>query len=35
MGTAIAMVLPYVIIIQVIWTLLVVGWQELGIPWGF
>jgi aminobenzoyl-glutamate transport protein len=35
LGTVAAMMLPYVIIIQIIWTILLVAWQALGIPWGF
>jgi aminobenzoyl-glutamate transport protein len=34
-GTVIAMMLPYVIIIQIVWIVLLVVWQVLGLPWGF
>jgi aminobenzoyl-glutamate transport protein len=34
-GTVVAMMLPYVVIIQVIWIVLLIVWQALGIPWGF
>ena len=34
-GTVIAMMLPYVIIVQVVWMILLVIWQVLGLPWGF
>jgi aminobenzoyl-glutamate transport protein len=34
-GTVVAMMLPYVIVIQVIWMILLVVWQMLRIPWGF
>jgi aminobenzoyl-glutamate transport protein len=34
-GTVVAMMLPYVVIIQVVWIVLLVVWQMLGIPWGF
>jgi aminobenzoyl-glutamate transport protein len=34
-GTVIAMMLPYVVIIQVVWMILLVVWQLLGLPWGF
>lgn len=34
-GTVVAMMLPYVVVIQVIWIVLLVVWQVLGIPWGF
>lgn len=34
-GTVVAMMLPYVVVIQVVWILLLVVWQLLGIPWGF
>jgi aminobenzoyl-glutamate transport protein len=35
LGTVVAMMLPYVIVIQVIWMILLVVWQVLGLPWGF
>jgi aminobenzoyl-glutamate transport protein len=34
-GTVIAMMLPYVVVIQVVWMILLVVWQVLGLPWGF
>ena len=34
-GTVVAMMLPYVIVVQVIWMILLVVWQVLGLPWGF
>lgn len=34
-GTVIAMMLPYVVIIQIVWMILLVAWQVLGLPWGF
>jgi aminobenzoyl-glutamate transport protein len=33
-GTVVALMLPYVIWIMVVWTLLFVGWYLLGLPWG-
>ena len=35
MGTVIPMMLPYVVIIQIVWIVLLVVWQVLGLPWGF
>jgi aminobenzoyl-glutamate transport protein len=34
-GTLVALMLPYVIVVGIVWTLLLVIWQVLGIPWGF
>lgn len=34
-GTVVAMMLPYVIVVQVVWMVLLVVWQVLGLPWGF
>jgi len=34
-GTVVAMMLPYVVVIQVVWIVLLVLWQVLGLPWGF
>jgi aminobenzoyl-glutamate transport protein len=34
-GTVIALMLPYVLTITVLWTLLFVAWHVLGLPWGF
>jgi len=33
-GTVVAMMLPYVVVIQLVWIVLLVAWQALGIPWG-
>jgi aminobenzoyl-glutamate transport protein len=33
-GTVIALMLPYVVVILVLWTILFAAWQLLGIPWG-
>jgi aminobenzoyl-glutamate transport protein len=33
-GTLIAMMLPYVIVLFVVWPLLLAAWHLLGIPWG-
>lgn len=33
-GTVIALMLPYVVIILVTWTILLAIWQVLGLPWG-
>jgi aminobenzoyl-glutamate transport protein len=34
-GTVIALMLPYVVIVFVLWTILLAAWQILGLPWGF
>ena len=34
-GTVVALMLPYVIIVFVAWTVLLALWQILGLPWGF
>lgn len=34
-GTVIALMLPYVIVVLLIWTVLLALWQMLGLPWGF
>jgi aminobenzoyl-glutamate transport protein len=34
-GTIVALMLPYVIWICVLWTLLFSGWYLMGLPWGF
>jgi aminobenzoyl-glutamate transport protein len=34
-GTLVALMLPYVIVVAVVWILLLVVWQVLGLPWGF
>ena len=33
-GTVIALMLPYVVVLSVVWTLLLVAWYLLGLPWG-
>ena len=33
-GTVIALMLPYVLILCVVWTLLLAAWYLLGLPWG-
>jgi aminobenzoyl-glutamate transport protein len=33
-GTVVAMMLPYVIVISVVWIVLFVVWQIAGLPWG-
>jgi len=33
-GTVVALMLPYVIVLLVLWTALFVAWQVLGLPWG-
>lgn len=33
-GTVIALMLPYVAVLCVVWTLFLVGWFMLGLPWG-
>jgi aminobenzoyl-glutamate transport protein len=34
-GTVIALMLPYVVVLFVAWPLLLAVWQILGLPWGF
>lgn len=34
-GTVIALMLPYIIILCILWTLLLAAWYVLGLPWGF
>jgi aminobenzoyl-glutamate transport protein len=34
-GTVIALMLPYVVVLLVIWTALLAAWHLLGLPWGF
>lgn len=34
-GTVIALMLPYVIVLLIVWTALLAIWHLLGIPWGF
>jgi aminobenzoyl-glutamate transport protein len=33
-GTVIALMLPYVIAIAIVWLILLVAWQLVGLPWG-
>jgi aminobenzoyl-glutamate transport protein len=33
-GTVVSLMLPYVVIMLVLWTLLFIAWQLLGLPWG-
>jgi aminobenzoyl-glutamate transport protein len=33
-GTVVSLMLPYVVIMMVLWTLLFAVWQLLGLPWG-
>jgi len=33
-GTVVALMLPYVVVVFVLWTLLLALWQLLGLPWG-
>ena len=33
-GTVIALMLPFVVVISVIWTVFLAGWYLLGLPWG-
>jgi aminobenzoyl-glutamate transport protein len=33
-GTVVALMLPYVMWMTVLWTLLFVGWYLIGLPWG-
>lgn len=35
LGTVVSIMLPYLVIIQVLWIILLVAWQALGLPWGF
>jgi aminobenzoyl-glutamate transport protein len=34
-GTLVALMLPYVIVVSVVWIVLLVIWHMLGLPWGF
>jgi len=34
-GTLVALMLPYVVVVSVVWILLLVLWQVLALPWGF
>jgi len=33
-GTVVAMMLPYVIVVFIVWVLLLAAWQIMGLPWG-
>jgi aminobenzoyl-glutamate transport protein len=33
-GTVVSLMLPYVVIMLVLWTILFAAWQMLGLPWG-
>jgi aminobenzoyl-glutamate transport protein len=33
-GTVVSLMLPYVVILLVLWTILFAGWYLLGLPWG-
>jgi aminobenzoyl-glutamate transport protein len=33
-GTVVALMLPYVVVVSVIWVVLLAAWQILGLPWG-
>ena len=33
-GTVVALMLPYVVIVSVLWTILLAVWYMLGLPWG-
>jgi aminobenzoyl-glutamate transport protein len=33
-GTVVAMMLPYVIVVFIVWILLLAAWQIMGLPWG-
>jgi aminobenzoyl-glutamate transport protein len=33
-GTVIALMLPYVVVISLVWTAFLAGWYLLGLPWG-
>lgn len=34
-GTVIALMLPYIVVLAVVWTAFLAAWQLLGLPWGF
>jgi aminobenzoyl-glutamate transport protein len=34
-GTLVALMLPYVLVVPIVWIVLLAAWQLLGIPWGF
>jgi aminobenzoyl-glutamate transport protein len=33
-GTLIALMLPYVVVVLILWAVLLAVWQMLGLPWG-
>jgi aminobenzoyl-glutamate transport protein len=33
-GTIVALMLPYTVVLLVLWTLLLIGWYHLGLPLG-
>ena len=33
-GTVVALMLPYVLILMVLWTIFLAAWHLLGLPWG-
>jgi aminobenzoyl-glutamate transport protein len=34
-GTLVALMLPYVVVVTIVWIVLLIIWQVLGLPWGF
>src|SRR5262249_23555889 len=34
-GTVVALTLPYVLVLMVVWTIFLAAWHLLGLPWGF
>ena len=34
-GTVVALMLPYVLVLMVVWTIFLAAWHLLGVPWGF
>jgi aminobenzoyl-glutamate transport protein len=34
-GTVVSLMLPYVVIMLVLWTILFAAWHLLGLPWGY
>jgi aminobenzoyl-glutamate transport protein len=34
-GTVVALMLPYVLVLMVVWTIFFAVWHLLGLPWGF
>jgi aminobenzoyl-glutamate transport protein len=33
-GTLVALMLPYVVVVFIVWVVLLALWQILGLPWG-